>query len=123
MKSKKISFQGAFGDTLSARLDRPEEGAVKGWVLFAHGFSIGKDLKPIRTISKALGTAPNTQSLAWRCSTKPTNPHTSIYIHTNEKKNNMKKETKDTTLHTHHLSLLLSKLMRKVKLNSRLIFY
>ena len=54
MKSEKISFQGAFGDTLSARLDRPEERAVKGWVLFAHGFSIGKDLKPIRTISKAL---------------------------------------------------------------------
>ena len=53
MPSEKIEFKGAFGDTLSAKIDYPE-GGVKSWVLFAHGFSIGKDLKPIRTISKAL---------------------------------------------------------------------
>ncbi len=53
MPSEKVEFTGAFGDTLSAKLDWPE-GEVKSWVLFAHGFSIGKDLKPIRTISKAL---------------------------------------------------------------------
>jgi len=54
MQSENISFKGAFGDELSARLDRPDGDEIKGWVLFAHGFSIGKDLKPIRTISKAL---------------------------------------------------------------------
>jgi len=53
MPYEKISFKGAFGDTLSAKLDWPD-GPVRSWALFAHGFSIGKDLKPIRTISKAL---------------------------------------------------------------------
>jgi len=54
MPSEKIEFKGAFGDTLSAKLDWPDDGELRSWVLFAHGFSIGKDLKPIRTISKAL---------------------------------------------------------------------
>ena len=54
MPSEKATFTGAFGDTLSAKLDYPEDGKVRSWVLFAHGFSIGKDLKPIRTVSKTL---------------------------------------------------------------------
>jgi putative redox protein len=54
MPSEKVSFRGAFGDTLSAKIDSPDDGEVKSWVLFAHGFSIGKDLKPIRTISRSL---------------------------------------------------------------------
>ena len=54
MPSKKVTFRGAFGDTLSAKLDWPDGDALKSWVLFAHGFSIGKDLKPVRTISKTL---------------------------------------------------------------------
>ncbi len=53
MPSKKVTFPGAFGDMLSAKIDWPEE-RLKGWALFAHGFSIGKDLKPIRTISQTL---------------------------------------------------------------------
>jgi len=53
MPSESITFKGALGDDLSAKLDWPEEG-LRSWVLFAHGFSIGKDLKPIRTISKTL---------------------------------------------------------------------
>lgn len=53
MPSKDVTFLGALGDSLSGRLDWPE-GDIKGWVLFAHGFSIGKDLKPARTISKTL---------------------------------------------------------------------
>lgn len=53
MPSEKVTFKGAFGDDLSAKLDWPEEG-LRSWVLFAHGFSIGKDLKPVRTISKTL---------------------------------------------------------------------
>ena len=54
MPSEKVSFKGAFGDVLSAKIDSPDEGEVKSWALFAHGFSIGKDLKPIRTISRSL---------------------------------------------------------------------
>jgi len=54
MATEKVSFKGAFGDHLSAKIDYPDEGDVKSWVLFAHGFSIGKDLKPIRTISRSL---------------------------------------------------------------------
>jgi len=54
MPSEKVEFKGAFGDTLSAKIDYPDDGALKSWVLFAHGFSIGKDLKPVRTISKSL---------------------------------------------------------------------
>jgi len=54
MPSEKVSFKGAFGDKISAKIDSPENGNVKSWVLFAHGFSIGKDLKPIRTISRSL---------------------------------------------------------------------
>ncbi len=55
MPSKKVTFRGAFGDTLSAKLDWPESDVpLKSWVLFAHGFSIGKDLKPVRTISSTL---------------------------------------------------------------------
>lgn len=54
MPSEKITFPGAFGDALSAKLDWPDNGDVKSWVLFAHGFSIGKDLKPVRTISSTL---------------------------------------------------------------------
>jgi len=53
MPSEKITFKGAFGDDLSAKLDWPD-GDLRSWVLFAHGFSIGKDLKPVRTISKTL---------------------------------------------------------------------
>jgi len=53
MPSQSVKFTGAFGDELSAKLDWPDTG-LKSWVLFAHGFSIGKDLKPVRTISKTL---------------------------------------------------------------------
>jgi putative redox protein len=54
MTTEKVSFKGAYGDELSAKLDWPESEEVRSWVLFAHGFSIGKDLKPIRTIAKTL---------------------------------------------------------------------
>ena len=53
MPSQKVTFKGAFGHDLSGKLDWPD-GETKAWVLFAHGFSIGKDLKPVRTISKTL---------------------------------------------------------------------
>jgi len=52
-KTEKVSFTGALGHELSALVDRPE-GEVRAWALFAHGFSIGKDFKPLRTISRTL---------------------------------------------------------------------
>ncbi len=52
-QKKSVNFKGAFGDTLSGKIDWPDTD-LRGWVLFAHGFSIGKDLKPIRTISRTL---------------------------------------------------------------------
>lgn len=54
MQTEKLTFTGASGHTLSAKIDYPDNGEVKSWVVFAHGFTIGKDLKPIRTISKTL---------------------------------------------------------------------
>lgn len=54
MPTEKVEFEGALGDMLSAKVDYPDDGEIRSWVLFAHGFSIGKDLKPVRTISKAL---------------------------------------------------------------------
>ncbi len=57
MATQKITFTGALGDQLSAKLNWPDDGPVRAWVLFAHGFSIGKDLKPIRTVSKTLAEA------------------------------------------------------------------
>jgi len=54
MATEKIRFIGAFGDSLSAKLDWPDGRKPRAWVLFAHGFSVGKDLKPIRTISQTL---------------------------------------------------------------------
>ncbi len=54
MATEKTRFIGAFGDKISAKLDWPDDRKVRAWVLFAHGFSISKDLKPIRTISKTL---------------------------------------------------------------------
>ncbi len=54
MNSKKIKFEGAFGDMLSARLDMPEESEPKAYVLFAHCFTCSKNLKAIGNISRAL---------------------------------------------------------------------
>lgn len=57
MAKEKIKFKGAFGDNLSAQLSWPDDvkpDGVRAWALFAHGFSIGKDFKPIRTIANTL---------------------------------------------------------------------
>ena len=54
MKSKKCSFEGAQGDSLSARMDLPEESSPEAYVLFAHCFTCSKNLNAISHISKAL---------------------------------------------------------------------
>ena len=53
MQSERVTFPGAFGDQLAARLDRPEE-APRACALFAHCFTCSKDLKATVRISRAL---------------------------------------------------------------------
>lgn len=53
MTSEKISFIGSHNQTLSARIDYPE-GETKAYAIFAHCFSLGKDMSTINRISKGL---------------------------------------------------------------------
>jgi alpha/beta superfamily hydrolase len=53
MASKKIEFEGALGETLSARVDQPD-GEHKACALFAHCFTCSKNLKAVGNIAKAL---------------------------------------------------------------------
>ena len=54
MKTERFKFPGALGHALAGRLDLPDEGDVLDYVVFAHGFTIGKNFKPLQTIAKAL---------------------------------------------------------------------
>lgn len=54
MKTIRFTFPGALGFDLAGRLDLPDEGDVLDYVVFAHGFTIGKNFKPLQTIAKAL---------------------------------------------------------------------
>ena len=53
MRSEKITFEGAFGDMLAARVDRPDD-APRTFALFAHCFTCSKNLKVVGNISKTL---------------------------------------------------------------------
>ncbi len=52
--SETTEFPAAEGHMLSARIERPASGPVRGWALFAHCFTCGKDIKAARRISRAL---------------------------------------------------------------------
>lgn len=54
MSTEAVRFPGAEGMELSARIDRPVHGPVRGWALFAHCFTCGKSLKPVVHIARAL---------------------------------------------------------------------
>ncbi|MEM9722997.1 MAG: bifunctional alpha/beta hydrolase/OsmC family protein [Bacteroidota bacterium] len=54
MRSKKLSFSNRSGFTLSARLELPIDQQPKAYALFAHCFTCSKDLRAVRTISRAL---------------------------------------------------------------------
>ena len=54
MKTERFDFPGALGHPLAGRLDMPEDREPMGYVVFAHGFTIGKNFKPLQTIAKAL---------------------------------------------------------------------
>lgn len=53
MPSSRIQFEGAFGDTLAARLDQPDTPA-RAYALFAHCFTCGKDIAAASRIARAL---------------------------------------------------------------------
>ncbi len=55
MAQQKITFTGALGEPLDARLDTPDSGIIRGYVLFAHCFTCGKDLSTINRLARALG--------------------------------------------------------------------
>ncbi len=52
-RSEKVSFHGSTGELLSGILDLPE-GPVKGWGVFSHGFTLGKDSPSASRMCKAL---------------------------------------------------------------------
>jgi uncharacterized OsmC-like protein/fermentation-respiration switch protein FrsA (DUF1100 family) len=54
MRNQKITFRGAHGGQLAARLSLPPDGDVVACALFAHCFTCSKDLKPVVNISRAL---------------------------------------------------------------------
>ncbi|MFT7625290.1 MAG: uncharacterized OsmC-like protein/fermentation-respiration switch protein FrsA (DUF1100 family) [Myxococcota bacterium] len=51
---RRISFPGADGSSLSARLDRPAEGPIRAYALFAHCFTCSKDLAAAGRIAREL---------------------------------------------------------------------
>ena len=48
-----VSFSGVNGTTLAGTIDLPD-GAVRGWAVFCHGFTLGKNSAAASRISKAL---------------------------------------------------------------------
>ena len=54
MTEQRITFPGAGGERLSARLSLPPDEDIRAWALFAHCFTCSKDLKPVVNISRAL---------------------------------------------------------------------
>ena len=52
-RSEKVSFQGSTGELLSGVVDLPD-GPVKGWGVFSHGFTLGKDSPSASRMCKAL---------------------------------------------------------------------
>ncbi|EAY27075.1 bifunctional alpha/beta hydrolase/OsmC family protein [Microscilla marina] len=54
MKTFKVNFDNAQGDTLDARLELPADQHPHNYVLFAHCFTCGKNLVAIKNISRSL---------------------------------------------------------------------
>lgn len=54
MGSKTVSFKGAFGDQLSAKLELPDNQKPHNVAIFAHCFTCSKNLSAVRTIAHEL---------------------------------------------------------------------
>ena len=57
MTNEKLTFEGAGGSRLVARLSRPDDGEVAAYALFAHCFTCSKDLRAVVNLSRALTQA------------------------------------------------------------------
>ncbi|MGG5173950.1 alpha/beta hydrolase family protein [Pseudarthrobacter sp. J1763] len=53
IKSQKVTFEGSSGQQLAGIIDAPE-GHVRGWGVFSHGFTLGKDSPAAARICKEL---------------------------------------------------------------------
>src|SRR3954468_14844292 len=53
--AERVSFVSTTGPTLAGRVDVPE-GEVRGWGVFAHGFTLGKDSPAASRICKQLAS-------------------------------------------------------------------
>ncbi len=53
-RSEKLTFTGALGNELAARLDLPESGVATRYALFAHCFTCSKDIHAARRVAAAL---------------------------------------------------------------------
>ncbi|NNF38800.1 MAG: OsmC family protein [Gemmatimonadetes bacterium] len=54
MSTRKLTFPGADGQRLTARVSLPLDEQPRGWALFAHCFTCSKDLRAVNAISDAL---------------------------------------------------------------------
>lgn len=54
MATERVSFPGAHGDELAARVDLPVHGDPRAWVLFAHCFTCSKNLRAVVRFSREL---------------------------------------------------------------------
>jgi uncharacterized OsmC-like protein/alpha-beta hydrolase superfamily lysophospholipase len=54
MATERVSFQGAHGDELAARVDLPVHGTPRAWVLFAHCFTCSKNLRAVVRFAREL---------------------------------------------------------------------
>lgn len=54
MATRRITFPGATGVALSARLELPDHGRPRAWALFAHCFTCSKNVKAAVSITRAL---------------------------------------------------------------------
>ncbi|WP_343562547.1 bifunctional alpha/beta hydrolase/OsmC family protein [Kiloniella sp. b19] len=54
MQREKLTFTGHGGEQLAGALEKPVQGKPRGYALFAHCFSCGKDIAAASRISKAL---------------------------------------------------------------------
>ena len=53
-RSERVTFPGVNGTTLAGRLELPDDGPVRGWAVFCHGFALGKNSAAASRISQAL---------------------------------------------------------------------
>jgi len=54
MRTRKLHFENASGQSLAASLDLPLDGTPRAWALFAHCFTCSRNLKAVAHISRAL---------------------------------------------------------------------